>query len=455
MLRSTVLAWLCLLFGPATATAGEPVFLAPIVAGHPDDRGVVDRAQEETRERLLGRGWVVLDADSVAAVVPRTEVSYCGIQPLQCASAVLPLLPVRVGVMARVDRVGQELVGHVEYVAPNGKSAMRSVDLSVLTGSEDLFADEIVRVLGEVVAPLDSAPAEIITDATRVVSGQVDPTAGPVASAGAPAPRREPVDLPKGLDTAGVARRRFAGARQRLSRSGLHPLDFIHRSTPHAGQAVIELRAGFGWGDVDRQVYFRDEVRDGETTNRWYREAPAEGTDFLGGGYIGYAPITALDFGVLFGFQYASRVVNAQTLTLTGPGDTPDREEPALSLVQAIDVVVQPRVRLYAVALGPVKPYVVAGGELKRFQGYEVPVEAIGPPGGWIPGAVGGLGVVLDPGPLVGFFAEGTYTLHFGPRTAEVTDSGPTEWQWLASEPPLSDNLGGTITVTGGVQFRL
>lgn len=452
MQRLAAVALTSILVTPVASHAVEPVLLAPVVAGNADDQPLAAELERRVRDRLVADGLVVIDDAVIGDAIPAEELSRCADVPLECAVTVVPELPVRIAVMARVDRVGDANLGHIEVVGPGAQRPLATVDVAVTSENAHLFAEEVSRVVSATLSPMDEPPPDLMVRAAALLAPPPPFAPEPEPSAAGSSPSRAgPVEV----GVSGVPPRRFAGARERLARSGQHPRDFLFRSTPHAGQAIVELRAGVGMGDVDRQVLFRDELRDDVLVDQWYREAPASGIDFLGAGYVGYAPLSALDFGVLVGFQYSSRVVNAQTLRLEGPGDTPQRDEPQLSLVQAIDVVFQPRIRLYAVSLGPAKPYVVLGGEAKVFQGYQVPEGDPAPPGGWIPGAVAGAGIVIDPGPIVGLFAEGSYTLHFGDRTAEVTSSVNGAWPWVSSEPPLSENLGGTVTVTGGVQFRL
>ena len=127
-------------------------------------------------------------------------------------------------------------------------------------------------------------------------------------------------------------RRRFAGAQGSVyAESGAASArDFIHRSRPRRtrGRLILELQRRLRHGETSTVRCTSCVRRFGTArpTNQWFREATCPRERTFGGsvGTSGFAPITAVEFGVLAGFQYSSRIVNTQTVTLTGPGDAPD-----------------------------------------------------------------------------------------------------------------------------------
>ena len=473
----------------APSLASEPVLLAPVVPASSDDAGVADVVENQTRERLLSDGWVVLDAETVAPVVNATALDACATEPIPCAQGVLVGLPIRLAIAARLDRIGDTLIGHVEIVAPGGAAPLATVNVPVVPGNEHLFALEVSRLASQATDGMDPASADLLAAAARLIAGP-DPAMGsgsgsatpvaPVAPASAPAPAgrdrrasgrpegRAPARSPSAgpppvvgdtveerIEGTGVRKRRLAGSVRHFMKSGMDPRDYLYRAMPHAGQLILEARAGFGMGDVDRQVLLRIEEQEGALNNAWYREGPAAASNFQGSAYIGFAPVTVLDIGVLVGFQYANRVYDTGTITLDNLGDFDRRMVRAPDVVQALDIIVQPRLRLYVVPVGPAKPYIVGGAELKVFNDYQGNDTFIVPAGGWIQGAVGGGGVLIDPGPVVGLFAEGTYARHFGDRSATITGTSNGSWDWADGEDPPAASNGATVAITGGVQFRL
>ena len=117
-------------------------------------------------------------------------------------------------------------------------------------------------------------------------------------------------------------------------------------------------------------------------------------------------------------------------------------------------VYIQPRIRGYLVPLGPAKPYLFTGAEVRFFDDYDLaqppnflyPV----PAGGAVPGWVGGGGLMIDPSPIVGFFFETGYTQFFGPR-AEAALVG----NWVHDDLTPPNGVGYNIGLTGGIQIRI
>ena len=457
---------------PASAQASEPVLLAPVQAASAEDAAVAAVVEQKTRDQLLGEGWVVLDSNVVAPVVNGEALERCAMEPVTCAQGVLVGLPVRLAAAARLDRIGDTLIGHVELVAPGGTSPLATVNIPIVSGNEHLFALEVMRLTRGTLEGMDPASSELLAAAARLIAGPDPAPAAPAASVpaapapkvGAPPPPATPESkapvvrgdtVPERLEGTGVRRRRIAGSGRHFLKSNLDPRDYLYRAMPHAGQLILEARAGYAQGDVDRQILLRIEQQGSSVNNAWYREGPALASNFRGSAFIGFAPITALDFGVLVGFQYANRQYTTGTIFLEEDGALDRRVTRAPGVEQALDILLQPRLRVYVVPVGPAKPYIVGGAEFKVFNDYIGDGTFIVPPGGWIPGAVGGAGVVIDPGPVMGLFAEGTYTMHFGSRAALLTESSEPGWGWADGEAPADVNRGHTIAVVGGVQFRL
>jgi hypothetical protein len=78
---------------------------------------------------------------------------------------------------------------------------------------------------------------------------------------------------------------------------------------------------------------------------------------------------------------------------------------------------------------------------------YPVPGAAL------IPGWIGGGGMMIDPGPIVGVFAEGSYTRHFGVRSQPLEYGQGAPWPYEYT--PIDATGALTVAVTGGIQFRL
>ena len=95
----------------------------------------------------------------------------------------------------------------------------------------------------------------------------------------------------------------------------------------------------------------------------------------------------------------------------------------------------------------------MVAGDLRVFDKYKITSTTIQypePEAGVIPGVTAGGGLLVDPGPIVGFFLEGNYTRHFGLRAA-AAETGDF-WE---ERPPAPNGSMATVAVVGGVQFRL
>ena len=113
-----------------------------------------------------------------------------------------------------------------------------------------------------------------------------------------------------------------------------------------------------------------------------------------------------------------------------------------------------PRLRFYPVPVGPAKPFLYVGAEFRMFDEYNLQQPEVvtypTPPGGVVPGLSGGAGLMIDPGPIVGFFFEWGYTHHLGERSEGITTGA---WDYRVREPSAYN--GATSHFIGGVQFRL
>ncbi|MEZ4241881.1 MAG: hypothetical protein R3F59_38170 [Myxococcota bacterium] len=456
-----ICAWL--LGASGTARAEEPVFVPDFTPEKPEDFAVSSSLQAAVTERLAEADVLVLTGDMVAPKLGGNRVERCA-ERLPCPSNLLPDLPTRIAVVARVEHDEHgTLVGHVYLFQTAVTEPVDSMYIPIAPGDEAVFSGQVASAVRALIAQLGPPEPEMVAQALAL-AGKAAPPPAPwrrQALRRLAAPHRGPRHDPRGH---GRLPRHLYGSIGAFRKSGLDPRDWLYRAMPHAGRLAFEVRGGLGLGDIDRVGDVRVEQIDGEQTSSWYQEGPAPSRNVRGALFVGYAPATMIDLGVLVGLQYGNRTLTTQALRVS-PTETTGGERTVLNpdtapdeyLLDALNLYLQPRVRLYVVPLGPAKPYVVTGADLRFFDRYQIdqPANLVypSPPGGLIPGWLGGGGMMIDPGPIVGFFAEGTYVRHFGPLSAVRSDSFGDPWTHAERKLPATDGI--TVSVTGGVQFRL
>jgi len=499
--RMKLVMWLGLV-ASGDALAGEPLFVPSFTANTPNEASLAETLERAVINRLRDDGHVVIDDEVAGTVVAPVAFARCAVLPT-CPGEVLPQLPARFSVVARIDKLSDgTILGHVEYYQVSTPAALRIIDTAVAKDGVAAFADEVARNTNAIVEETGPSTDAMRKEARALIASArpgVVPKPAPAASPAAPEPPPEPPPTPAAppsgyaelpvappappppddpeptpivgprgdgsephtapiaelIDGTGVKRRYLVGAEGHFKRSGLDPRDYLYEATPHAGRVTIEVRAGFGSGDINRRARLRAELIDDEQTRSWYREGPDTGQSFRGEFVLGYAPVTVLDIGMLVGLQYGERIVNTGTYAITSSTAQVVRQSDGRQTL-ALNVYLQPRMRLFLVPFGPAKPFVVGGGEFRFIDGYSVAAGSVTyptPEPGIVPGAFGGAGMMIDAGPIVGLFAEATYTAHFGPRS--VPSEGTRGGQWTYSEDPFPESQRSTVAINGGVQFRL
>jgi hypothetical protein len=479
--------FLALWASSAPVFAAEPVFVPDFTPGSGAEFAVSVMLQGLVFDRFLKHDYILLTGDVVGRVLGAEAVTNCASRP-GCPVDLLPRVPAQLAVVVAVTRAGDGLVGNVKIYQPGGTRPVEELFLPIEGGQEAKFADAIVTAADGLIAKLGPSPDPVITAAARMIAGQTAPdfisvptaaprpvpaplapaapaTVAPPAPAPAPSPPRPPRreasqphvgDLDEVLEGTGYSHRHLLGVEAQFRQSGAGPREWAARNMPHAGRVAFEIRSGVGFGDVDRVARVAVATSGGETVGSWYAEGPAASRRVRGDLYVGYAPLAALDLGVLTGIQYGQRAVDTEVLSLSPTGEVTASETFDTVVVQAIQVYVQPRVRVYLIPLGPVKPYLLTGVDFRIFDDYEIvqpqSISYPQPVGGVIPGWHGGGGLMIDPVPVVGAFVEGGYTRHFGRFSAPQENTAGT---WTQDSQSLAGTQQITVSVVGGLQFRL
>lgn len=473
---------------PGLAQAGEAVLLPDFTPGTVSEFGLASLMQQTTAEALTRAGHVVLRTEAVRGIVGENALDACFDEDT-CPRTALGKLPARYAIVVRVRRDGQKVFADIRLHEQTGIRPLEEITVEVVPGEEDEIGrkaadlvDEMAKVMGpadardllaaaKIIAAFEEGSAEPDTpdpipdpvepdppadpDPPAIVTGPKPPPPDPQPD---PDPRPTPIEdldlttaegLAQALDGTNYAKRHLVGVRDNFVESGLDVRAWAARRTPHAGRTIIEVRGGVGIGDVDRLAQVRTTVAGGEQT-QWFREGPTSATRVRGGLFVGYAPTAWIDVGALMGLQYGERELDSGWSDDAGGGET------SLDSVEAVQFYLQPRLRFYPVRMGPVKPYVAAGADLRFFDQWRIkPVDGVEygePPGGMVPGALVAGGLLIDPSPIVGFFFEASYAPNFGPRSQAAQLPGVDV---PAGAPIIVEGDGRVIGLVGGLQFRL
>jgi hypothetical protein len=450
------------------AAAGEPLLVPDFTPASTSEFALAFMLQEQVMEGLRAHGHIVLDNRAVAPVVG-DSVTACADVP-GCPFAALQQLPARAAVVGRVARNVDGAL--TVYVAAYEQGDSRPVDtreLEVVGGYEAAIADEVVRMVDDMLSLLGPAHAEDLVRAVELLEAADAPpvpertvTSPPPTGTPEPRPPAPPPPVAPAIDWDGapielllegsvLEPRHLIGGEMSFRRQRRDAGEWMRRTMPHAGRVIIELRGGVGIGDVDRHADVRVALAfDGQNASEWLQEGPEPGQQPRGSIFLGYAPSTWFDFGLGVGLQYGERGLTTGYTTVEGD------ESAGEDVVPAAQMFLHPRLRAYLVPLGPVKPYLFVGGEVRLFDPYDIidppSVDYPNPPGGVYGGPLGGAGLLIDPGPVVGFFAEGSYTQHFGVR-ASAAQLEVGDYTGRKPAAPVGDER--TIAIVGGVQFRI
>jgi len=475
--RATRIAGLLALALSPPALAAEPLLVPEFTPASPSDFALAGMLGGQVRDRLLADGHIVLTEEVVAPVVG-AALEGCANRP-GCPADVLPRLPARLAVVTLIGRTPDGgLIGYVRLFVGADERPALARDLPILPGQEGLFVDQVSAAVRELLGMVGPSADPVIMAAARLISGQGLPNATAPRPVAPPAPNEDLDSLtPEDLDPApvgppppgtldsrpltdilantGIMPRHVLGSEQSLRKSGVDPRDWVYRNSPHAGRLTVDVQAGLGIGDIERSADLRATLdAEGNQVESWYQEGPFYARRPRGGIFVGYAPATMIDFGLFFGIQYSNRLLTTGVARQQTDGTTEIITNPAQPL-QALQVLLQPRIRAYLVPLGPAKPYLFTAPEFRIFDAYKLEQSAVAPVytvprGGTMFGWCGGGGLMIDPGPIIGLFAEGAYTRLFGERS-DPQQSGV--WSSPLPAPPIATH--NTIAVSGGVQFRI
>ena len=225
------------------------------------------------------------------------------------------------------------------------------------------------------------------------------------------------------------------------------------------GRFEISAWGGMGFGDVSRQYDIR--VALNEPTPNNFQETGRYGhhdfivdSGFVAGFGVSFAPAWWFDLGLIGSFQAGQKHLSTGWEQYLD-GERVDYDirnhDPAFAGIG----ILEPRIRLFLVPLGPVKPYVAGGAAFRILDGYQVPdLDDVAYPD--LPSVIdlmvvagGGLAIDLPVGLTILMDVPWGYRLNQGPLHQELTGQEP------ASSPLPAPNTRQVLTFRGGLGVRL
>lgn len=244
------------------------------------------------------------------------------------------------------------------------------------------------------------------------------------------------------------------GAYERYKASGLSREAWLASARVRAGHGFLEIGGGYSVGDVDRGYGVRlriEETGDAFSTvgtSSW--EGSGRGAAPSFGFALGYAPAWFLDTSVAVAVQYGRKYLDTgwECLQACDPPATEYVHDP----VSAVQAFIEPRLRVYPVATGVVKPYALVGFSVLLHDAYEVPdpdfVDYPDAPAGAAFGPTAGLGIAIDPISRFTIFTEVPGTLLLTP--AKTVEDGE-----VTLTPGTLESGGFVVRFVSGIGVRL
>lgn len=414
-----VLLSLALLGSARLALAGEPVVLPDFTPTTTAEAVLSVMLYDEARRALEGAGFRVIGPAEAEGTVKPGSMDSCATAPT-CPTVALALLPARIALVVRIETRGDGAVGIVESWVEDQAEPSDVWEIPVHAGDEYAFGVALVGVVNNQSGRLGPVPDELKADGEALIA------------AGDPSGQE----------------RYLAGSRAAFEASGLSVDEWIDEAVPHAGRLVLEVRGGVGVGDVGRAADVHVDL-DASLSNAqdWFQESPSAGAGVQLALAAGYAPLTWLEITLGLGVQTGHRRVGT-TWSIDGV-----LQDQGAAKGSATQLLIEPRGR-FILPTGTVKPYALAGTQIRMFDQYQIDSSDVGypePPGGTFVAPVIGAGWMVDPSPLLGVFLEGTFAYHLGLRSAAAELGGAPP----ADRPPIDTFRGYTVGVAAGAQVRL
>ncbi len=466
---SALIAWGLALLSVGAAGAAE-VLLPPATPLTVADEQVAEVFYRQVVAAALQTGLSVEDADSIRTWA-LADAEGCFDNP-DCPALLWSRTEARLAMIVRVGKGSSGLLVETRWVDVSGE-VRRVARETVPYGKEASYAGRLALMLQEVQAGMPAAPGSAVTGlagagpgpagtpagsgtepvpAPRVVIQPAEPVvpAAPPAGEGAKKPAEPPPNryrLPKVVYDSMVA----------AVQAGKSEQQWMVENRVRSGRLTLQISGGMGFGDVSRgylvdaQLKAKASDQDAEVlAGQASWEGATSGVGFSGFVAIGYSPLWYLDLSMSFGMLYGQKHLTVTTTDTACSGCEP--EVAAYDPQAGVQALIEPRLRLLPLATGVAKPYLLAGLDVRIYDGFDVPDDGLGyrnAPGGMGLAPSFGGGLYIDALPDVSFFIEVPYTMVV--PAAGVSRTDPE----VPTAPAAMEHMGGFVRALAGLEVRL
>jgi hypothetical protein len=360
----------------------------------------------------------------------------------------------------------------VMFYSPDEASPLEIVTRRIPEARSAAFAAEVAATARDLLELVPDRDAGMLTIAAAPTGG-----GGAVADAGPSADSSSLDDLDDtppstAAPTVDDDERRTRGLPpalwERYKASGKSYRDWKDDALVRAGCLLIEVHAGAVFGDVERVYDTRvafDQIDDGsgeaifEEIGGYQYDAFVRGSAFSAGGSLGFVPLWWLEISVYGGAEIGRRKLTTgweqyYTADPSYGGDIVEESSQEFGPVPSTMAVLQPRLRLYTLPSGPVKPYGLVGVQMRFYDAFDDSqlngvVQYPTREGGVGLGVSAGGGIAFDaPRGAIGFI-EVPWTKLVSPVPYQ------DEWGTVYNVPKRKLPSNQTLAVRAGIDFRL
>lgn len=459
--RAGVLTLIAVLSLLSRSAAADGIVLPDFTPATLGDFALADDLTNLTRMALEDRGLTVLSGEELTERVGDAADS-CA-DDVACPVSIWGQVEARTAVVGRVGRDGSLIHVRVLVYADRSSRATRILDERVAPAQ----AGELLLLLADELAPAQPPPPQVARPSAGVVEERYGRLSEPSPREVEPSPRRSAKSAPldgissdelEALDLPRYALNQF-------EESGVEAEEWLEQARVRRPALLVELRGGAVFGDVDRRFDTRVGLYD-ESGNAWSErnvytyQSFLNSSGFAGGIALGYQPAWWVDLSALAGVHLGQKELTTGWETWEAGGNPDgsdlflDDDSVAYDPVSAVMGYLEPRVRLYPRATGVLKPYALAGLNLRFFDGFEVPdldfVDYPEATGGVSLGPTIGGGLAFDAPRGTYGFVEIPWTWVVSPTGPKVVDDG-----LLQQTPTQFRGVGQFLVISAGVGFHL